>query len=622
VVSIIIPCFNQWRHTNACLLALAATWDATIAAEVIVVDDGSSDATQRLLALCSGIRAVRRDDNGGFIAACNSGAAQARGRYLHFLNNDALVGESWLRPLVDAFERDDRTGAVVSQLRYFDETLSEAGGVIWQDGRGSNYGRGGSPADSGYRYVRDVDYGSGASLMVRRDRFEEIGGFSPEYAPAYYEDADLCFALRERGYRTLYQPKSVVYHAEGASYGSNVSRSSTQLQERNRALFARKWAAQLAAHLPPDAVQIERAARRLMGRSVVVLLDEHVPFADRDAGAQRTAFVIEQLRARGYHVIFASVDRDDYPPYGDRLRDMGVETMLGFGAGSIGATAAMRLPIGLAWLCRPGPGEMAGAFRNAFPAAKLVFDTVDLHYLRLEREERATGRQTHWQAMRAKELAIVAQVDRTIVTSPVEQSMLENELAANVAVVSVVQPAVARARRPWAQTSGIVFVGNYGHSPNVDAAQWLTAEIMPSVWQACPEIQLTLAGAEPTRAIRLLAETRVSVPGFVEDLDGTLMQHRVFVAPLRFGAGIKGKILQALAAGLPVVATPVAAEGIFTDGECGAIVSTPHEFAQAILRLYEDRELWERFARATTEVASRFSPAVVANQLDRVLTEL
>ncbi|MBV8373455.1 MAG: glycosyltransferase, partial [Candidatus Eremiobacteraeota bacterium] len=313
-VSVVIPVFNGWRYTNACLRALAACDDPATAMQVVVVDDASTDRTTELLALCSGIDVVRLERNAGFAAACNAGAAAARAPFVHFLNNDTIVTPGWLRTLVDAFE-DRSVGAAVSQLRFPTERVAEAGGVIWNDGRGSNYGRARSPRNWRYCSRRAVDYGSAASLMVRAAAFAQLGGFDATFAPAYYEDADLCFRLRASGLRVLYQPLSVVYHVEGASYGSNVQPEARAVQERHRHAFAAKWHAALREHFPPDPRNIERAARRLAGSPTVVVVDEHVPFTDRDAGSRRIAFLMDVFLKRGWHVIFGSRDRSEYAPY-------------------------------------------------------------------------------------------------------------------------------------------------------------------------------------------------------------------------------------------------------------------------------------------------------------------
>ncbi len=448
-----------------------------------MVDDASTDRTAEVLEQCTGIRVVRLERNGGFSVACNAGAATARGAYLHFLNNDALVENGWLRPLLDAFESDERVGAVVSQLRYPDGSLADAGGVIWRDAQGSNYGRGDSPGDWRYRSPRDVDYGSGASLMVRTSAFTETGGFASDLAPAYYEDTDLCFALRAKGYRIRYQPRSIVGHAEGASYGSNLRAEARAMQELSRRRFAAKWHDALGDHMEPNPDQIERAARRLSGTRTIVVVDEHVPFTDRDAGSRRIFFLIELLRKRGWHVIFGSLDRNDYQPYSDVLRDLGVELICGFGPGSVSALKRLHIAVDAVWLCRQGPAaRVLSAFRRDFNP-RIVFDTVDLHYVRLRREQEIRGTRTRWQSMQQRELHLARAADVTVATGAPERDRLRADGIAHVCEIPVIEPAVTEKLPGWESRRGIVFLGNYAHAPNVDAAWWLATAIMPLVWQ-------------------------------------------------------------------------------------------------------------------------------------------
>src|SRR5690606_4021232 len=209
--SIVIPVHGQLAHTLACLQALAAHPPAT-ACEVIVVDDCSPDETASVLAAIDGLRLHRRASNGGFIAACNDGAALARGETLVFLNNDTVPQPGWLDALLDRFQAHARAGLVGAQLLYRDGRLQEAGGVVFADGSAWNLGRFESPDDPRFAYVRDADYVSGAAIAIPRDLFEAIGGFDARYAPAYYEDTDLAFKVRASGHRVLYQPASRVVH--------------------------------------------------------------------------------------------------------------------------------------------------------------------------------------------------------------------------------------------------------------------------------------------------------------------------------------------------------------------------------------------------------------------------
>ncbi len=203
--------------------------------------------------------------------------------------------------------------------------------------------------------------------MVRTSAFTEAGGFASDLAPAYYEDTDLCFALRAKGYRIRYQPRSIVDHVEGASYGSNLREEARAMQERSRHRFAAKWHDALRDHMEPNPEQIERAARRLSGTRTIVVVDEHVPFTDRDAGSRRIFFLIELLRKRGWHVIFGSLDRNDYQPYSDVLRDLGTELICGFGPDSVAALKRLHIAVDAAWLCRQGPAaRVLSAFRRNF----------------------------------------------------------------------------------------------------------------------------------------------------------------------------------------------------------------------------------------------------------------
>ena len=619
LVSVIVPAFNGWRHTNACLKALAATYDANVPTEIVIVDDASEDRTQELLDACSGIRTVRLEHNSGFAAACNAGARAARGTFLHFLNNDAFVTEGWERALLDTFAQDERIAAVVSQLRRPSGLLSEAGGVIWRDGQGWNYGRGGSPRDWPYRSVRDVDYGSAASLMVRAAVFRNAGGFEAAYAPAYYEDVDLCFQLRAGGGRVVYQPMSVVYHAEGATYGSNVRPEARAAQERSRGIFVRRQHDALQDLFEPDPLDADAAARRLMGRRRIVVVDEHVPFTDRDAGSRRTFFLVELLRARGWQVIFASTDRNEYPPYAQALRSLGVDVMLGFDSVSVAQLKRRRMPVDVAWLCRPSSASrLLPAFRRT-SGAIVVFDTVDLHYRRLEREEGVLGRATRWRAMRDRELDLARAADVTVAGGAGERDLL---VAAGITAAyefPVIEP-LARVTSPgWESRDGIVFLGNFAHAPNVDAARWLCDAVMPLVRRELPSVRLTLAGADPTRAVRALASSDVEVTGYITDAAAVLSRARVFAAPLRFGAGTKGKVVYALAHGIPVVTTPVGAEDLFSVNDYDDAFADASAFAERIVRVYQSREEWEELVTRGRDVAERFTPATAGLKLDAIL---
>jgi len=244
--SIIIPVYNNSIYTSKCLEQLKRTLPSDYVGEIIVVDDASTDDTSSLLRRWheqdKRIKVVHNERNLGFIHSCNRGAEAATEDVLVFLNNDTLPQPGWLPPLLQVLRKNPRAGAVGGKLIYPDGTLQEAGGIIFKDGTGCNFGRNerfaGSPL---FNFVREVDYCSGALLATPQALFIRLGGFDSYFAPAYYEDSDYCFRLRENGVQVYYQPESVIIHFEGISSGTSIHSGVKSYQEINRLKFIERW---------------------------------------------------------------------------------------------------------------------------------------------------------------------------------------------------------------------------------------------------------------------------------------------------------------------------------------------------------------------------------------------
>ena len=240
LVSIVIPVYNEFSHTYACLQSILENTEE-IPYEIILGDDCSNDLTKNIAQIVSHIKIIRNTENMRFLKNCNQAAMKAAGKYIVFLNNDTTVQEGWLSALLSVMETQENVGLVGSKLIYPDGTLQEAGGIIWRDASGWNYGRGKNPQASEYNYLKEVDYISGAAIMIRRSLWDQIGGFDERYAPAYYEDSDLAFEVRKAGYQVVYQPASVVIHYEGISNGSDITEGQKAYQIRNQKIFYEKW---------------------------------------------------------------------------------------------------------------------------------------------------------------------------------------------------------------------------------------------------------------------------------------------------------------------------------------------------------------------------------------------
>jgi len=257
-VSIVIPVYNKVEYTRDCVEQLGKTLPHNFNGEIIVVDDASADETPAVLkqfaAADNRIKVLRNPQNVGFIASCNHGAQAASGEILVFLNNDTLPQPGWLPPLIRTLRDAPKAGAVGGKLIYPDGTLQEAGGVIFSDGSGCNFGKHDAAANAPlYSFLREVDYCSGALLATRRSLFLELGGFDSRYAPAYYEDTDYCFTLREKGHRVYYQPESAVVHFEGVSSGTDITSGVKSYQAVNRKKFVEKWSDALKQQPDPPA---------------------------------------------------------------------------------------------------------------------------------------------------------------------------------------------------------------------------------------------------------------------------------------------------------------------------------------------------------------------------------
>ena len=222
-VSIIIPCYNQIKYTYKCLYSIMNNTDPNVTPyEVIIADDVSTDTTKNIKKYVENIVVSRNEENLGFLKNCNKAATLAKGQYIYFLNNDTEVRPNYLKSLVDLIESDFTIGMVGSKLIFSNGKLQEAGGIIWSDGTGANYGRGDETWKPEYNYIKEVDYISGAAIMIRKSLWDDIGGFDERYTPAYCEDSDLAFEVRKRGMKVVYNPRSEIIHYEGISNGVDV----------------------------------------------------------------------------------------------------------------------------------------------------------------------------------------------------------------------------------------------------------------------------------------------------------------------------------------------------------------------------------------------------------------
>jgi len=610
-VSVIIPVFNQFRFTQACL-ASVQEHQGSERFEVIVVDDGSTDATAEAVPRIPGIIYVRNEANSGFIASCNRGAENARGKYIVFLNNDTLVRPGWVSALLETFAEEPKAGIVGSKLLYPDGRLQEAGGIIWQDASGWNYGKFDDPQKPEYNYLRDVDYCSAAALMIPKALFWSVDGFDSRYAPAYYEDTDLAFKVRQAGYKVLYQPLSEVIHYEGATGGTDLSTGTKQHQDINRSTFAQSWADELMTKpANGDLISLKKSSQR---RKNILVIDHHVPTPDRDSGSLRMFQLLKLLHALGHRVTFIPDNLAKTQPYTSELQKRGIELLYHPYLKTVRDYINSRgCEFDVVVLSRcPFARKYIADVRRYVPQGRVIFDTVDLHFVREAGEARVTGDAEIERKARETEgleCGLIDQADETWVVSSSEQRLLQEKWPnKSIKVVSNIVD-VPGSKTPFALRRDWLFIGSFQHSPNVDAVLFFVQKIYPLVSTRLPDAKFYIIGDDAPPQIVALADEKIIVTGLQRDARPFFDSVKLSVAPLRFGAGVKGKINQSMGFGVPVVATSVAVDGTeLRDRDEILVADEPEDFAQALVELYESEQLWSRLSengiRKTRELYS------------------
>lgn len=614
LVSIILLAYSQWAYTYACLRSILENTQG-MDYEVILALAGFPDQVLNIYEYVANIVVIRQEQNLGFLNIRNAAASAGKGKYVVFLNDDTNVQAGWLDALLKPAESDPKIGLVGSKLIRADGTLQEAGGIIWADASGWNYGCFDDPEKPEYNYVKEVDYISGASMMIRAGLWRKIGGFDERYAPGSFEDADLAFEVRKQGFKVVYQPRSVVICFPEEPHGRDTRGDIKSYYVANREKFSEKWKDVLQNEHLEAGKDVFWVRDRSQGRKTILVIDHYVPQFDKNAGAKTTFQYLKFFVEMGFNVKFLGDNFYRHEPYTGMLQELGIEVLYGDWYRSHWRKWVKEhsQKINYVYLNRPHIAEKYIDFFKQETKARIMYYGHDLHYLREWREFEINPSPKLRKSSRLwklKELAIINKSDIAYYPSPVEVEEIKKELPqARIKAIPayVFFDDQLNVIQDFAQRKDILFVGGFAHRPNLDGILWFLEEIFPKVLAKLPELKLYIIGSNPPEILNRYASRNVIVTGYIseEELKRFYSTVRMVVVPLRYGAGIKGKIVEAMYHQVPIVTTSVGAEGLENSERCLVIADDERHFSQRILDLYDDAETMINLSRQGREYVMR-----------------
>ena len=629
LVSIIIPSLNHCDDVVTCLESIVFS-NPSSTYEVVVVDDGSDERELALLSEVPNLRFLRLETNQGFAAATTAGINLSQADYIVLLNNDTVVLQGWLDQLVTTIESNHQIGLVGSKVLRGDLLVQEVGGSVSRDGYAFQNGNGQDVQQWNLQLPREVDYCSAASLLIRRSVWDQVGGFDPMFFPAYYEDTDLCFQAREKGFSTFCNPRSVVIHREGASYGNN-GLGLKRFQYRNREFFYEKWKHSLLHH-SSEAAPLQSSHWRHLENDQsdhVLIFDSLVPDPTTDSGSKRMFEFCRTLTESGIRVHLFAINGWQNQPATHDLENIGVEVISGSLTDPLIQRHFQVLSgiLNLVIVSRPDvAAKVMNSILTDLAEVPMVYDMVDAHGQRFLKEAELKNDyviRRKGEKFRLLEQRVASIADGVITVSEADQQYI-SELAKHQKHyfrIGNFHPAVDPGPN-FSERSGLIFVGGFSHSPNIDAVEFFVGEVLPLVRDQIPDIHLTIVGANPPESIRGMQSSSVTVTGWVKEISGLYHQARVALAPLRFGAGVKGKIGEALNFGVPVVTTNVGADGMGLHHNFDVLIANKaKEFAQAVIDCHTSPELWNTLrTNGRLTIQEIAGTQAMKQQVDRLLT--
>ncbi|MDB3992105.1 glycosyltransferase [Gammaproteobacteria bacterium] len=609
-LSIILVFYNQPHLGFLCLQSILQKADVSY--EVVIIDNASDDETNKLLNRIRNAQIARNKDNLGFVRAVNQGADMARGEFILLLNNDALIEDQALSNALKSISEKENIGAIGGKIKLIDGTLQEAGSIIWKDGSTQGYGRGKDPCASAFMFAREVDYCSGAFLLCRKDRFNNLGGFDLDYSPAYYEETDFCIRLQKQGLKIIYDPSIEITHYEFAS--SESFEAASALQKKNRGILCAKHSDWLTKKYQASEKNV-LSARTSNNFKNVLFIDDRVPHPSLGSGYPRSAHFLNTLAKQKLNVTLYPLQFpvDDWHTSYETLNH-NIEIILN--EGRAGLHKFLK--------------ERRGYFHHIIISRvhnMAFFKSILEEYDQLITKENIIY---DAEALTANREIMKMKLYNQALTESEKSQLIEEEIDHSRVADSVIAVSKQEARiytakgiknvhvlghtaepnpgeKAFADREGLLFVGALRDegSPNVDSLLWFAVNVLPLIEVQIPSINLYVVGDLGATSLFAINKRNIVFKGKLETVDEMYNQCRVFVAPTRFAAGIPHKVHEAASAGIPSVTTELLSEQLrWEDGKETLVGANETEFAQQCVRLYKESETWEKIREGSLQAVS------------------
>jgi GT2 family glycosyltransferase len=549
-VTIIIAAYNNLDTTLNCLLSVLV-FETKLKYEIILVDDCSLMVDYRTFGFK--FRVIRNDRNIGFIKSNNLASKNASGKFLFFLNNDTIIKKSTINELHKSYFFNEKVGAVGSRSISKSYLIQEAGAFTFKSGTCWNYGRGDDPNKSIYNFTREVDYCSAYSLFIKKKLFYKLGFFDTRYCPAYYEDVDLAFKIRQKKLKVLYEPKSFLYHYEGSTSGRDIKSGVKKYQVINQIKFKKKWSRELKKYHSSINQQL-----KMRENIHVLIIDDLIPDHQNDAGS---FYVYNFLQILLYFKIKLTIlgSKDggltkNFFNNKDFLERQSIEVFVNNSADNMGQFINSRIN-SFDYIIISRPNNFNYFYKYIKNKKKIIYSMIDYHQKRLLSElifKNKDKNNDYFLAKHLEDQALKKSYKVLCFGKQDQINLIKNEK--NIKKKIILFPLVNKIIKnnnnfKLSDKRNLLFIANFSHEPNLTSLNNFIENFFIKLCKINKKIKLNVIGSIENK--KMINHKQIIYKGHVNDLSIIFNETLFSVVPIEYGAGISGKLLYSMANGAP-----------------------------------------------------------------------